>query len=64
MFILGVWNLFAYDAHTLPYKIFNQPDPEELCHHINDDMELVFTFLPVGEHNVDLVWRYEVIVMH
>ena len=58
----GVWELFAYDSHTLPYRIFNQPDPEELCHEISNDMELVFTFLPVSERNHELVWRYTIMV--
>jgi hypothetical protein len=61
VFISGVWGLFAYDGHSLPYKIFKQPEPKELCHDINNDMELMFTFLPVGERNEELVWRYEII---
>ena len=49
--------LFDYDSHSLPYKIHNQPDPEEICYDITDDMELVFTFLPTTRDNKDLVWR-------
>jgi hypothetical protein len=46
--------------HSLPYKIFNQPDQEEICYDIDDDMELVFTFLPIKKKNANLVWRWEV----
>ena len=58
-FVSGIWDLFDYDYHSLPYKIFNQPDPDELCLEIGEKMELVFTFLPVARKNADLVWRYE-----
>ena len=61
VFISGVWELFAYDSHTLPYRIFNQPNPDKLCYNITEDMELVFTFLPVGKQNGELIWRYEII---
>jgi hypothetical protein len=57
--ILGIWDLFDYDYHSLPYKIYNQPDQEEICYDIGDDMDLVFTFLPIKKKNANLVWRWE-----
>ena len=57
-FTSGIWKLFDYDfSHYLPYKIFNQPDHEEICYDITDDMELVFTFSPTTSKNKDLIWR-------
>jgi hypothetical protein len=61
VFISGVWGFFTCDSYTLPYKINNQANCDELCHDINNDMELMFPFLPVGERNEELVWRYEII---
>ena len=58
MLVSGIWDLFDYDHHSLPYKIHNQPDPDELCLEITEDMDLVFTFLPPAEKNAKLVWRY------
>jgi hypothetical protein len=58
--VTGIWDLFDYDYHSLPYKIYNQPDPDELCLEIGENMDLVFNFLPVARKNADLVWRYEI----
>ncbi|CAB4029632.1 Hypothetical predicted protein [Paramuricea clavata] len=55
----GIWDLFDYDYHSLPYKIFNQSDQDEICYDIGDDMELVFTFLPIKKKNANLVWSEE-----
>ena len=58
MSILGIWELFANDGHSLPYTISYQPNADEICHDISGEkMQLVFTFLPIVEKNDDLVWR-------
>ena len=57
---LSVYNLFNYecDNQGIPFMIKNQPDSEQLCYYIDDDMELVFTFPKCSPSNVGLVWRY------
>ena len=57
-FISGITKLFKYDYHSLPFKIFNQPEEEELCYEVTDDMELVFTFMRVSKLNKNLIWRF------
>ena len=63
-FISGITNLFDYDYHSLPFKIFNQPEDEELCYEVTDDMELVFTFMAVSKENKNLIWRFVYICLY
>ncbi|XP_028408011.1 uncharacterized protein LOC114530616 [Dendronephthya gigantea] len=62
----GIWEKFEFKninhPAVLPLKIRNQPDPNELCYDLTLDMELVFTFPPCREKNIDIVWRYT--IMH
>ena len=44
---------------ALPFTIENQPNQDELCYDITEDMELEFTFLPCKKRNVDLIWRWD-----
>lgn len=61
MMISGIWEKFEfkniYHPAVLPFKIHNQPDPNELCYDITDEMELIFTFPPCRKKNIDIVWR-------
>ncbi|XP_028408010.1 uncharacterized protein LOC114530615 isoform X2 [Dendronephthya gigantea] len=60
----GVWDLFKYENSQtdLPFTIENQPNQEELCYDMTENMKLEFTFLPCKKRNVDLVWRYTIMV--
>ena len=56
---VGLSKLFKYEYPLIPYRISRQPNNEELCYEITNEMELKFTFLKCSDEMAHLIWRFD-----